>query len=282
MDGTDTQIVNRKSSIVDSDGFTLIELLVVISIIALLMAVLLPAAGRVRKQAKAVVCQSRLRELGLLSAIYVQEHMGSLRGEQSASSGSWHAFWHDRSVTDAKLRFCPSAPTPLPGPPVPWGDAFHAYAFGPVGAPLPEVRTVMGYFSYGCNWWVGGTYSEADPWKGRLWRTHDVKGPSRVPMLFDCAQMHAGLHHLDSPPEQPFTPPPSPGIFGDRVSPVCIQRHGEGINLLFLDWSVRKVGLKELWTLRWHAQFDMAGPWTRAGGVQAEDWPAWMRRFKDY
>jgi hypothetical protein len=45
---------------------------------------------------------------------------------------------------------------------------------------------------------------------------------------------------------------------------------------------VRPVGLKELWTIKWHSDFDTAGPWTEAGGVQPEDWPQWMRSFKDY
>jgi hypothetical protein len=48
------------------------------------------------------------------------------------------------------------------------------------------------------------------------------------------------------------------------------------------DWSVRKVGLKGLWTLKWHREYNTGGPWTRAGGVRAEDWPAWMRKLKDY
>jgi prepilin-type processing-associated H-X9-DG protein len=61
-----------------------------------------------------------------------------------------------------------------------------------------------------------------------------------------------------------------------------MDRHSEHVNGLFLDWSVRKIGVKELWTLRWHLQFDTANAWTKAGGVLPEDWPHWMRGFKDY
>ncbi len=66
----------------------------------------------------------------------------------------------------------------------------------------------------------------------------------------------------------------------------CINRHHGAINALFMDFSVRKIGLKELWTLRWNVSQDMGyftqHPWTRAGGVLPEDWPPWMRSFKDY
>ena len=71
-------------------------------------------------------------------------------------------------------------------------------------------------------------------------------------------------------------------LLGDNITYFTINRHSGGINSLFLDFSVRKVGLKELWTLKWHDKFDTAGPWTRAGGVLPEDWPRWMRKFKDY
>jgi len=37
-----------------------------------------------------------------------------------------------------------------------------------------------------------------------------------------------------------------------------------------------------VWTLKWHRTFDKTGPWTKAGGVNPNDWPQWMRNFKDY
>jgi prepilin-type processing-associated H-X9-DG protein len=61
-----------------------------------------------------------------------------------------------------------------------------------------------------------------------------------------------------------------------------MDRHRGGINSLFMDWSVRKVGVKECWTLKWSPTYNTAGPWTKQGGVRPEDWPPWMRRFKDY
>jgi hypothetical protein len=77
-------------------------------------------------------------------------------------------------------------------------------------------------------------------------------------------------------------PPSQENSFGSYMSLFCVNRHHGTVNGLFMDFSVRRVGLKELWALNWHPLYDTAGPWTKAGGVQPSDWPQWMRKFKDY
>jgi prepilin-type N-terminal cleavage/methylation domain-containing protein len=59
-------------------GFTLIELLVVIAVIAILMAILLPALGRAKEQAKRAVCLNDLKQLQMGWNMYADEHQDRL------------------------------------------------------------------------------------------------------------------------------------------------------------------------------------------------------------
>jgi len=248
-------------------GFTLVELLVVISIIVLLMALLLPALQRARKQAQATICQGRLRQLGMLAATYLHDENGF---------DVWHVLT-SKHEERPELGLCPSAPKPLPSTPDPsgrdrtgrgerGGGTFHAFYYSRVDSSAP-------YGSYGYNGWTQH-YEGIEPIPS--WSASNVRGAGNVPVFFDAANLIVSPHDDDRPPKTEGYDNTCP------MSLICLNRHHEGINMTFMDWSVRKVGLKELWTLKWHREYNTAGPWTKAGGVLAEDWPAWMRKFKDY
>jgi len=283
-----------KRNISKRAGFTLIELLVVIAIIALLMAILVPVLRSARNQARAVVCQSNLKQWGQILNLYTQDNEGRL------SVTSLHAFLYilrgpfenndNRRVSSYAgistegIRCCPMA-TAGPGEDAEkggWGltldsgeswegiimggSTFRSWELTGLGSPLQV--------SYGFNGYLFTIPGTAGS-KYRLGETFMVRGSSSIPAFLDAIWYRNAPKSSDDPPSRE-------NVNINPMSKFCINRHNGCVNGLFLDWSVKKIGLKELWTLKWYPDFDMSGEWTRAGGVMPEDWPKWMQGFKDY
>ena len=70
-------------------GFTLIELLIVIAVIAVLMAVLLPALNRAREAGKRAACLNNTRSLALAWTMYCSENEGLMPFAQGLATTGW-------------------------------------------------------------------------------------------------------------------------------------------------------------------------------------------------
>ncbi|MCL5281358.1 MAG: prepilin-type N-terminal cleavage/methylation domain-containing protein [Planctomycetes bacterium] len=264
-------------------GFTLIELLVVIAIIALLMSILMPALSRVKAQARTVACLGKLKQWGLWFAMYAEDYNGRFwQGHTISRQRAIQALASYHKCDDDILT-CPNATKP-------WVDALGVNSMME-GSYLGSV-SAWGYYtldglpkpikgSYGIN-----GYSN-DPPKGSeghsrpaesFYRGPNVREASYAPLWMDAIRYNGYPLETD-------TPPPNDGErWNDnaQMGRYCVDRHSGFAGCLFLDYSARKVGLKELWTLKWHKLYNQAGPWTKAGGVTSADWPDWLRPFKEY
>lgn len=268
-------------------AFTLIELLVVIAIIALLLAILMPALQRVKQQARSSACKANMHSWAQIWSMYCQDNDGYFCEEQADlgwTRGDWIVALRPYYRTKMGILLCPSATKRLPGMNS-WGSFDRTYIMG--GGGMENRREEA---SYGANCWIyaarsGQTEIQSRPVEWN-WKTADVKGTNNIPVFADTMWRGGGpLYQNGSAQSNRIAPPQYDGQWvnaSGEMMHFCINRHNGSTNHLFMDWSIRKVGLKELWTLKWHREFDTHGPWTRAGGVQPNDWPEWMRPFKDY
>lgn len=266
-------------------GWTLIELLVVIAIVAVLLSIALPALHRARLQARTVICLSRLRQLGNATMAWADGNGGTT----FPYGGQWQVAL--RLHTPEKrneILFCPRAERlASEGAQAPFA-AYNAFSFGDsFGIAQPEESSgtlstpyvYNGYGSYGLNGWVSNPASDT-PANGcgfptaDHWRRMAVRGAATVPLLADADWIEGFPHHTDRPRicevGVPEVPPADPG----QMRVFCLNRHDGYINTVFLDLAARKVGLKELWRLKWHRRYDVDAP--------APAWPEWMKKYKDY
>jgi prepilin-type N-terminal cleavage/methylation domain-containing protein len=279
-------------------GFTLIELLVVIAIIALLMSILMPALGRVRRQARCTACLAQLKQWGLAFSLYCQDNDGYFfSGEFGGGTGSVTAtlfgvtrswdigsggFWRLAMAPyskDPKMWCCPQATKPVATGTIPTNNwTYVAWTY----------QGIVG--SYGLNGWILNCKAAKNPgnrttvWgrpdNGRHWLSPSAQYGNQAPVFAEGWWVDFWPLDFDNPPAVEGGPQDIVGA--NEMIRVCVNRHDAFANSAFCDWSVRKVGLKELWALKWHKTYNTRGVWTKAGGADPADWPEWMARFKDY
>ena len=103
-------------------AFTLVELLVVVGIIAILIAILMPALRRARNQAQKIDCMSRVRQISLAVNMYAQQFKGWLPGpfggtdppgphDQFDVETGW--LFKTKCLIDKDVWICPIDPRPV-------------------------------------------------------------------------------------------------------------------------------------------------------------------------
>ncbi|MBN1359441.1 MAG: prepilin-type N-terminal cleavage/methylation domain-containing protein [Sedimentisphaerales bacterium] len=273
-------------------AFTLIELLVVIAIIAVLMGILMPTLRKVKEQGNMVQCLGNLRQWNLVFSMYLQENNGKFFAGPRTQNGGlywWVASLDDKieSRIQNKTWFCPKNKSSYQderGVPnnkltihTSWG--IFTRAVGGVGELC--VDGIAG--SYGLNSYLldppaGAPASfENGVQLANFWRSPNVRGAAEIPVMSEALRFDLWPQHTEGPAADELA-----AWGANHMGRTCINRHIGYENVSFADWSARKVGLKELWTFKWHKKYNTVGPWTKAGGVTATEWPDWIRPFKDY
>jgi prepilin-type N-terminal cleavage/methylation domain-containing protein len=250
-------------------GFTLVELLVVIAIIALLLSILMPALGRVRRQAQAAACQAALHSWGQIFMLYTNDNNGYFYTQVAPPNTKLWMMILRPYYPPTKGYCCPTATKPqsegAKGTFSAWGKLNGGWATEP-GKWI--------YGSFGVNDWLVNVNDAL----GNCWKTINVSsGGNNIPMLLDSVWVdgYPGFYQDQGIQDVPAR---HEGQFADGVTDnmqrFCINRHNGAINSVFIDSSVRKVNLKGLWKLKWHRNYDTSYP--------EPDWKGypWLNKIK--
>jgi len=253
-------------------AFTTIELLTVVVVLVIIMALALPLVNRAMESGKSAKCVSNLRQLGAALMVYQADNQHLIRGDNYAFAYLPETFTWISALTNYcnlnEVRSCPSARNPGGAEfgnsgGNKWGGRSHAWALQPGSWMLPTGDP--GYSSYGLNMWVRkGLHDEAAEIYRASFGTTRVDDASRIPMIMDARW--EGFWPLS----EDAIPPAGSLRNGQKEIPisdanwrmaenVAMLRHGNGINICFLDGSVRPVDVNDLWTFKWNKFYEDRG-----------------------
>lgn len=258
----------------EKKGFTLIELLVVISIIALLLAILMPALGKVKEKARGVACAAHIRQFGLAWYFYAQENDDTsvwyapndlwdqghfwfyrlspyLGGTEKFSQGEGNLDSREGAI---KIMVCPSAR--------PWTPKYSTFGYGSSDTAWKwgsgDKETQGGYV---INTWMQENVNA--PTDSRYYRKYG-RAKGNVPMISDGGFVDAipttsnflelsKLTDLQGAgvPDSDVYP-----LYPNTASRIVLSRHGRGVNVVFQDTHVERVPLEELGRFKWHIGFE--------------------------
>jgi prepilin-type processing-associated H-X9-DG protein len=264
-----------------------------VTVVAACVLFLLATVGSVgvsgRRRAKEAVCLSNLCQWGTVFLAFAADNDGYfMEGwTNEPVTGPPHTrYWMEALRpyygNDHNLRCCAEAV--VPGTELGQGQYGGAGTFtawgvfsGECGEPSSGWGWVVAcdYGSYGNNAWTCNPPPGENVWWGQQdfhWRTANVAGADEIPLFGGHQFLDCWPNHTDEPPQYEG----QPWFEGSQMSRVCVNRHSGFVNWVFLDGSARKVGLKQLWRLKWHRTFDVDN------GPEPGEWPEWMREFQDY